>query len=48
MVLLNDNHPFELDEFVKILRKLDFEKIRNMLKSSLNYTVKEWRGIEKR
>lgn len=30
---LNDSHPFELDEFVKILRKSDFEKIGNMLKS---------------
>ena len=33
MIPLNDSHPFELDEFVKILRKSDFEKIGNMLNS---------------
>ena len=33
IIPLSDNNPFELNEFVKVLRKSDFEKIGNMLKS---------------
>lgn len=32
IVPLTNNNPFELNEFVKVLRKSDFEKIGNMLK----------------
>lgn len=32
IIPLSDNNPFELNEFVKVLRKSDFEKIGNMLK----------------
>jgi len=33
IVPLNDNNPFESGEFVKVLRKSDFDKIGEMLKS---------------
>lgn len=33
IIPLSDNNPFELNEFVKVLRKSDFEKIGNILKS---------------
>lgn len=33
IIPLSNNNPFELNEFVKVLRKSDFEKIGNMLKS---------------
>lgn len=33
IVPLSNNNPFELNEFVKVLRKEDFEKIGNMFKS---------------
>lgn len=33
IIPLSESNPFESDEFVKILRKSDFEKIGNMLKS---------------
>lgn len=33
MIPLSEKHPFETDEFVKIVSKNDFEKIGNMLKS---------------
>ena len=38
IVSLTNNNPFELNEFVKVLRKSDFEKIGNMLK---HYTERE-------
>ena len=33
IIPLEQTHPFEIGEFVKILRKEDFEKIGNILKS---------------
>ena len=33
IVPLTENNPFEADEFVKVLRKSDFEKIGELLKN---------------
>ena len=33
IIPLSENNPFEPDEFVKILRKSDFEKIGDLIKS---------------
>ncbi|MGB9936147.1 MAG: hypothetical protein ACPK7O_00360 [Methanobacterium sp.] len=32
IISLSDNHPFERDEFVKVLRKVDFDKIGEIIK----------------
>jgi len=36
IIPLSDNNPFEADEFVKVLRKSDFEKIGELLKNVKN------------
>ena len=34
IIPLSDNNPFERDEFVKVLRKADFDKIGDVLKKA--------------
>jgi len=36
IIPLSDNNPFEADEFVKVLRKSDFDKIGDVLKKAKN------------
>lgn len=36
IIPLSDNNPFEVDEFVKIVSKSDFEKLGEMVKSLKN------------
>ena len=45
IIPLSDNNPFELNEFVKVLRKSDFEKIGNDVKvlDGQSFSIKRWK-----